>query len=196
MGQDSPLCVVPPNRWSVVSIRSKLSLKRCIQSPSNRWFCSVRILAKERYSRPANFLLVRVFLLAIISISSDLYQCHPEELPVRLAHRVKELDELPHNLSDMPSIKKVKNWYAQSFEVCTYIFPMHSYHLCLSSRNLSHSLKLSFPTTFDKHSWSLDPKKSHSPNRSQIYSTIPTLVIALTTVTRMEGMGMDSTSSN
>lgn len=44
---------------------------------------------------------------------------HPpvEELPVRLAHRVKELDQLPHNLSDMPSINKVKNWYAQSFEV-------------------------------------------------------------------------------
>lgn len=41
----------------------------------------------------------------------------PEELPVRLAHRVKELDELPHNLHAMPSIKKVKNWYAQSFEV-------------------------------------------------------------------------------
>ncbi|KAF9219532.1 alpha-ketoacid dehydrogenase kinase [Gyrodon lividus] len=39
-----------------------------------------------------------------------------EELPVRLAHRVKELDELPDNLSDMPSICKVKNWYAQSFE--------------------------------------------------------------------------------
>ncbi|KAF8527102.1 mitochondrial branched-chain alpha-ketoacid dehydrogenase kinase-domain-containing protein [Gautieria morchelliformis] len=39
-----------------------------------------------------------------------------EELPVRLAHRVKELDELPHNLSGMPSIKKVKHWYAQSFE--------------------------------------------------------------------------------
>ncbi|KAG9304378.1 hypothetical protein G9A89_019940 [Geosiphon pyriformis] len=39
-----------------------------------------------------------------------------EELPIRLAHRVKELDELPYNLSDMPSIIKVKNWYAQSFE--------------------------------------------------------------------------------
>jgi len=39
-----------------------------------------------------------------------------EELPVRLAHRVRELEALPHNLSDMPSIKKVKNWYAQSFE--------------------------------------------------------------------------------
>jgi pyruvate dehydrogenase kinase 2/3/4 len=40
-----------------------------------------------------------------------------EELPVRLAHRAKELDELPHNLSSMLSIQKVKNWYAQSFEV-------------------------------------------------------------------------------
>lgn len=40
-----------------------------------------------------------------------------EELPIRLAHRAKELDELPHNLSDMPSINKVKNWYCQSFEV-------------------------------------------------------------------------------
>ncbi|KDQ09050.1 hypothetical protein BOTBODRAFT_179382 [Botryobasidium botryosum FD-172 SS1] len=39
-----------------------------------------------------------------------------EELPVRLAHRVRELEALPHNLSDMPSIQKVKNWYAQSFE--------------------------------------------------------------------------------
>ncbi|KAF8576423.1 alpha-ketoacid dehydrogenase kinase [Ramaria rubella] len=39
-----------------------------------------------------------------------------EELPVRLAHRVKELDELPHNLSKIPSINKVKHWYAQSFE--------------------------------------------------------------------------------
>lgn len=40
-----------------------------------------------------------------------------EELPIRLAHRAKELDELPHDLSDMPSINKVKNWYCQSFEV-------------------------------------------------------------------------------
>ena len=36
---------------------------------------------------------------------------------MRLAHRVKELDELPHNLGAMPSINKVKEWYAQSFEV-------------------------------------------------------------------------------
>lgn len=37
-------------------------------------------------------------------------------MPIRLAHRVKELDELPQNLSHMPSIIKVKNWYAQSFQ--------------------------------------------------------------------------------
>lgn len=39
-----------------------------------------------------------------------------EELPIRLAHRVKELEELPHHLSEMPSIIKVKNWYAESFK--------------------------------------------------------------------------------
>ena len=40
-----------------------------------------------------------------------------EELPIRLAHRVRELEDLPDGLSDMPSIVKVKNWYAQSFAV-------------------------------------------------------------------------------
>lgn len=59
-----------------------------------------------------------------------------EELPVRLAHRVRELDTLPNKLNEMPSIEKgwssaslnainmlteivsftVKAWYAQSFE--------------------------------------------------------------------------------
>ncbi|KAL1929908.1 hypothetical protein VTP01DRAFT_1062 [Rhizomucor pusillus] len=39
-----------------------------------------------------------------------------EELPIRLAHRVKELEELPGALSEMPSIVRVKNWYAQSFK--------------------------------------------------------------------------------
>ncbi|KAI8971495.1 hypothetical protein BDF20DRAFT_884791 [Mycotypha africana] len=39
-----------------------------------------------------------------------------EELPIRLAHRVKELDELPPSLGQQPSILKVKDWYAQSFQ--------------------------------------------------------------------------------
>lgn len=35
---------------------------------------------------------------------------------MRLAQRVKELHELPDGLANAPSIIKVKNWYAQSFE--------------------------------------------------------------------------------
>ena len=35
---------------------------------------------------------------------------------MRLAHRVVELETLPHDLSKMPSILKVKEWYEQSFE--------------------------------------------------------------------------------
>ncbi|KAI9593829.1 mitochondrial branched-chain alpha-ketoacid dehydrogenase kinase-domain-containing protein [Syncephalis fuscata] len=39
-----------------------------------------------------------------------------DELPIRLAHRVVELDNLPNHLSEMPSVVKVKHWYAQSFK--------------------------------------------------------------------------------
>jgi pyruvate dehydrogenase kinase 2/3/4 len=42
-----------------------------------------------------------------------------EELPIRLAHRVQELQDLPDGLNEMPSIKKVQDWYAQSFEEIT-----------------------------------------------------------------------------
>ncbi|KAI1003313.1 [Pyruvate dehydrogenase (acetyl-transferring)] kinase [Podosphaera aphanis] len=42
-----------------------------------------------------------------------------EELPIRLAHRVEELQNLPDGLNEMPSIKKVRDWYAQSFEEIT-----------------------------------------------------------------------------
>jgi pyruvate dehydrogenase kinase 2/3/4 len=40
-----------------------------------------------------------------------------EELPIRLAHRVEELGDLPDGLNEMESIKRVQDWYAQSFEV-------------------------------------------------------------------------------
>lgn len=39
-----------------------------------------------------------------------------EELPIRLSHRVKELDELPDRLNEMENIKRVKEWYAESFQ--------------------------------------------------------------------------------
>ncbi|KAI9220069.1 alpha-ketoacid dehydrogenase kinase N-terminal domain-containing protein [Blastocladiella britannica] len=44
-----------------------------------------------------------------------------EELPVRLAHRVVELESLPHNLSKMTSVCRVRDWYAESFhELVTF----------------------------------------------------------------------------
>jgi pyruvate dehydrogenase kinase 2/3/4 len=45
-----------------------------------------------------------------------------EELPIRLAHRVQELNELPDGLNEMPSIKRVQDWYAQSFEVIAPLY--------------------------------------------------------------------------
>ncbi|ODN81426.1 hypothetical protein L202_01858 [Cryptococcus amylolentus CBS 6039] len=39
-----------------------------------------------------------------------------EELPIRLSHRVVELEGLPDGLNHVPSINTVKEWYAQSFE--------------------------------------------------------------------------------
>ncbi|KAH3666929.1 hypothetical protein OGAPHI_003379 [Ogataea philodendri] len=39
-----------------------------------------------------------------------------EELPIRLSHRVKELEKLPSGLNNDPSIQLVRDWYAQSFE--------------------------------------------------------------------------------
>lgn len=37
------------------------------------------------------------------------------ELPIRLAHRATELEELPHGLSEMPSVMTVRDWYVESF---------------------------------------------------------------------------------
>jgi pyruvate dehydrogenase kinase 2/3/4 len=89
-----------------------------------------------------------------------------EELPVRLAHRVKELDELPHNLSAMPSINKVKNWYAQSFEELI-TFP--SIVLPLSVRQalmVSRSDEITFPESKPNPSQSrfVDPNLNTSSN--------------------------------
>lgn len=42
-----------------------------------------------------------------------------EELPIRLALKVRDLENSPLGLLKMPSTVKVKNWYAQSFEELT-----------------------------------------------------------------------------
>lgn len=39
-----------------------------------------------------------------------------KELPVRLAHRVAELENLPYGLSTKPQVLKVRDWYVDSFK--------------------------------------------------------------------------------
>jgi len=38
------------------------------------------------------------------------------ELPVRLAHRVAELENLPYGLSAKPHVLRVRDWYVESFK--------------------------------------------------------------------------------
>ena len=38
------------------------------------------------------------------------------ELPVRLAHRVAELEKAPYGLSAKPYVLKVRDWYVESFK--------------------------------------------------------------------------------
>lgn len=80
-----------------------------------------------------------------------------------MAHRVKELDELPHNLSSMPSINVVKNWYAESFEVC----PCHPSTAVVltpgSRRNWSTSRLQPYPLSSHRPSRNL---QANSPFRA------------------------------
>lgn len=81
-------------------------------SPCARW-SSLEIARRPVFSLvPSSCLSDRLGTLFRAS------QFLSEELPIRLAHRVQDLGELPDGLSEMPSIKKVQDWYAQSFEVC------------------------------------------------------------------------------
>lgn len=80
-------------------------------------------LLKEIY-KYANYHPIGVSLRQMVNFGSNpsigslfkASQFMVQELPIRLAQRVKDLDTLPNNLNKAPSIIQVKNWYAQSFE--------------------------------------------------------------------------------
>jgi len=42
-----------------------------------------------------------------------------DELPIRLAHRIKDIDNSTHNLGKTPSFTTVRNWYMQTFQEIT-----------------------------------------------------------------------------
>ncbi|KAF9031782.1 mitochondrial pyruvate dehydrogenase [Panaeolus papilionaceus] len=87
-----------------------------------------------------------------------------EELPVRLAHQVKELDELPHNLHAMPSIRKVKNWYAQSFEELINFPPITLSPTIRQALLSNHSSDMHLPESKPNPSLADYPPSSSSHN--------------------------------
>lgn len=60
-----------------------------------------------------------------------------QELPIRLAIKVKDLENAPMGLSSMMSVNKVKNWYAQSFQELTDM-PQPIISLALEERLWAH----------------------------------------------------------
>lgn len=91
-----------------------------------------------------------------------------EELPIRLSHRVVELESLPDGLDKMPSIEKVKEWYAQSFEeLVTFPKPVLPPDLAERLR-LPPSRAAPFPSATPNPS--LDPLMNEGPSGSKLPS--------------------------
>jgi hypothetical protein len=118
MGPHPSLRQLPADRRyaarSLSGCSTQLKVASLLQCPCSRWSCLVKTLVREHYIQQASFYPVCAPTLAFTAFPDPRV---PEELPVRLAHRIKELDTLPNGLNEMPSINKVKNWYGQSFEV-------------------------------------------------------------------------------
>lgn len=86
----------------------------------------VRRKAIDRYEGPLQWPRAACLTIDCIGTLFRASQFLSEELPIRLAHRVQELGTLPDHLNEMPSIKKVQDWYAQSFEVTAFPIPLIS----------------------------------------------------------------------
>ncbi|KAM3512879.1 hypothetical protein MY11210_003509 [Beauveria gryllotalpidicola] len=103
--------------------RAKTYLPVVSQSPEMSWKASERLMETIRHY--AQFPATGVSLRQMVQFgdkpsTGTLFRASQflsEELPIRLAHRVRELEDLPDGVNDMPSVIKVKDWYAQSFEV-------------------------------------------------------------------------------
>lgn len=120
IGQHSSLCQIPRD-WRLPPTDGP------VRREAFRWYVAN---ATELYlARALESLFADVWLTR--RLTGTLYRASQflaEELPIRLAHRVQELDNLPDGLSEMPSVRRVHDWYAQSFEVCpTSATPSCSY---------------------------------------------------------------------
>ena len=147
MGQNHSLRVLFANsrHAQATRIHARNTPLTTHQSLSSRWYASVRIPPRVLSSkRPSSCPVCITRARVSPKTLRQSRRLTPEELPVRLAHRVRELDDLPQGLSGMPSIRRVKEWYAQSFEASMVtgrhsrlhdahiLRPMTSDRLCLT----------------------------------------------------------------
>lgn len=65
-----------------------------------------------------------------------------QELPVRLAHRVTELEKLPYGLSTKAPVLKVRDWYVSSFREIRGFPEIRSTHDELRFTELIHQIKM------------------------------------------------------
>ena len=91
-----------------------VSLRQMVQFGSNP---SIGMSGDAHISRPFSFPPSLVLMHCLPGTLFRASQFLSEELPIRLAHRVQELGDLPDGLNEMESITRVQDWYAQSFEV-------------------------------------------------------------------------------
>jgi pyruvate dehydrogenase kinase 2/3/4 len=88
----------------------KFSLARILTRNSEKSFVDQVPIFAEKSQTPLNMSVL--LKLSGVEFAKFLH----EELPVRLARRVIELEDLPYGLSEMGSIKKVTSWYLDTFE--------------------------------------------------------------------------------
>lgn len=100
-----------------------------------------------------------------------------DELPVRLAHKVFELQNLPEQLRDTPSVKRVLGWYATSFEDFTTMvqLAMDKIPADVKAQLLeSSSNSLAIPTSLDPD-LAADQYQKRQKNASERLNSSPEL---------------------
>ncbi|KAH3670285.1 hypothetical protein WICMUC_004938 [Wickerhamomyces mucosus] len=100
-------------------------------------------IAKFAKIPPTGISLKEMCEIGSIPSQESLYKSNKfivNELPIRLAHRIEELDTLPNGLNKMSSIEKVKNWYTKSFEELIEINSLSTSNSSNSS-SINHHIK-------------------------------------------------------
>lgn len=137
---------------------------------------------KEKINHYAQFPATGVSLRQMVQFGSNpsdgvLFRASQfiiEELPIRLAHRVKDLETLPYHIGEMPSIKRVSAWYKQSFQELTSIeTPKLPKEIKMKLFNPANKQKIKVPVHTSKADIGIHAEQSHY-NENQVSSSMPT----------------------